>query len=266
MGKQSLIVGILNVTPDSFSDGGLYFSLEEAVARSEALLDAGAGVLDLGGESTRPGFVPVETEEEIRRLSPVVESLCEKRTDCILSIDTTKSAVAEACLERGAKIVNDVSGFLSDPLMAEVAAAFSAGVILMRNGREDEPGAGLLDRIRWSWDKSIKVALAGGVKEESIVLDPGVGFGTTRQEDLEILRNLKVLRDYGFPIMLGSSRKRITAQPNGLPLELRLEPTLTTTVAGVAAGVEMFRVHDVAENSRAVGLADLIYRGGSLDE
>ena len=136
----------------------------------------------------------------------------------------------------------------------------------MRNGRDGKREGCVLDRIRESWEASLEIAFEAGVKESAIVLDPGVGFGTTRQEDLEILRGLDVLRSFGFPLLLGASRKRITAQPKGLPLGLRVESTIVTTVAGIAAGVEIFRVHDVAENARAVGLADLVYRGGELDE
>jgi dihydropteroate synthase len=136
----------------------------------------------------------------------------------------------------------------------------------MRNGRGCKRDGFILDRIRESWEASLEIAFEAGLKESAIMLDPGVGFGTTRREDLEILRGLDLLRSFGFPVLLGASRKRITAQPSGLPVGLRLEPTIVTTVAGVAAGVEVFRVHDVAANARAAGLADLIYRGGELDE
>lgn len=265
LGLHSVLVGILNVTPDSFSDGGLHAGLDAAVARAVAMLDEGAAIIDIGGESTRPGFEAVSEEEEIRRVVPVVRSLLEIRPECIVSIDTTKLAVAQAALGAGACIVNDVLGFLASPKLAELAAASGAGVILMRNGRGGHGAGSVLDRIRASWEKSLKVAMAAGVREKAIALDPGVGFGTSRQEDLEILRGLDCLRSFGFPMMLGASRKRITAEPLGSPVERRLEATLATTVAGVAAGVELFRVHDVAENARAAALADLVYRGGSLN-
>ncbi|EDY84889.1 dihydropteroate synthase [Verrucomicrobiia bacterium DG1235] len=266
LGTRSVIVGILNATPDSFSDGGQVDSVESAVARALRMLDDGAGIIDVGGESTRPGFEPVSPEDEIGRVVPVIEDLIGKRPDCILSVDTSKAIVAEAALKAGARVVNDIWGFQFDPEMAAVAAASSAGVILMRNGRDGELGGSVLNRIRASWEKSLRLASAAGVAESAIALDPGVGFGTTRQEDLEILRGLEVLRSFGFPLMLGASRKRITAQPKGLPLEKRLEATLATSVAGVMAGVELFRVHDVAENARALDFSDLIYRGGRLDE
>ncbi len=265
-GRQSLLVGILNVTPDSFSDGGKHLDPAGAVARAEAMFDSGATIVDIGGESTRPGFEPVSADVEVERVVPVVRALRERRSNCIISIDTMKAVVAEAALEAGANIVNDVNGFLSDPLLATVSAKYGAGVVLMRNGRGDEEDGPILDRIRGSWERSLRKAFDAGLKESSIVLDPGVGFGTTRREDLEILRGLDLLRSFGFPLLLGASRKRVTAQPLGLPVELRLESTIVTTIAGIASGVELFRVHDVAENARAASLADLIYRGGDLDE
>lgn len=266
LGSRSLVVGILNVTPDSFSDGGRHFSAESAIAKAESMLKQGAALIDIGGESTRPGFKPVSIVEETRRVVPVVEGILSREASCILSIDTSKTEVAKAALQAGAKVINDVCGFQSNHDLASLSADFGAGVILMRNGRDGERNGSILDRIRASWARSISIAEGAGVARESIVLDPGIGFGTTRQEDLEILRGLEELRAFGFPVMLGASRKRITAQPSGLNLSERLEPTLATTVAGISAGVDLFRVHDVEENVRAIGMADLIYRGGSLNE
>lgn len=266
LGVRSHLMGILNVTPDSFSDGGEHFEQSAAVARAESMLDEGATIVDVGGESTRPGFERVSIEEEIARVVPVIRELVLRRSSCIVSIDTSKSQVAEAALEAGACIVNDVCGLMADPKLAALVAERNAGVVLMRNGRDGEVEGTVLDRIRVSWEKSLEIVFGEGIKESAIVLDPGVGFGTTRQEDLDILKGLDLLRSFGFPLLLGASRKRITAEPNGLPLEHRLEPTLATTVAGVAAGVELFRVHDVAENARVAGLSDLIYRGGDLSE
>lgn len=264
LGERSLIVGILNVTPDSFSDGGELESPEAACERGCALLAQGAALLDIGGESTRPGFEPVVADEERRRVVPVIEGLVARRPACLLSVDTSKAEVARAALAAGAKVVNDVWGFQGDAQLAEVVAESGAGCVLMRNGRGAAEGGGILDRVRRSWERSLKVAEEAGLDAASIALDPGIGFGTTRQEDLELLRGLEVLRAFGFPLMLGASRKRITAEPDGLPLDQRLESTLATTVAGVVAGIDLFRVHDVAENVRAAGMADLIYRGGSL--
>lgn len=266
LGQRSRMLGILNVTPDSFSDGGEHLALESAVAQAIAMLDAGADLVDVGGESTRPGFSPVSVDEEIGRVVPVIRELLQRRPDCILSIDTTKHEVADAALMAGVKVVNDVSGFQVDAELARVCAKFGAGVVLMRNGRDASTAGPILDRIRRSWERSVAIAEAAGVEPESIVVDPGVGFGTSRQEDLEILRGLAELRAWGFPMLLGTSRKRITGEPFGLALDQRLEPTLATTVAGIAAGVEFFRVHDVAENVRAAAMADLLFRGGELNE
>lgn len=266
LGKHSVIVGILNVTPDSFSDGGSYALAEAAVGRALKMFDDGARVVDVGGESTRPGFEPVPESEEMDRVEPVIRSILKMSPHALLSVDTSKAAVARAALRAGARVVNDVWGFQKDAQLAGVAAEHRAGVVLMRNGREDHSGGSILDRIRESWERSVELALQAGIESERIALDPGLGFGTSRQEELEILRELGVLRAFGFPMMLGASRKRITAEPRGLALGQRMETTLATTVAGIAAGVEIFRVHDVAENVRAAGLADLIYRGGELHE
>ena len=266
LGGKTVIAGILNVTPDSFSDGGEHTDVSVAVGRAERMLDEGAALVDVGGESTRPGFAAVSIEEESDRVEPVIERIVERYPNCILSIDTSKSKVAHVALEAGARVINAVCGFRTDPEIAEVAAAFSAGAILMWNGRIELSEGSILDRIRRGWECSLGIALDAGVAESAIVLDPGIGFGTTRQEDLEVLRGLSELRGFGFPLMLGTSRKRITAEPLDLPLEQRLEPTLATAVAGIAAGVEIFRVHDVAEHARMAGLADLIYKGGDLDD
>lgn len=266
LGEQSLVVGILNVTPDSFSDGGRYAGVEGAVRRAGEMLEEGAGIIDIGGESTRPGFEAVAEEEEIERVVPVIQAILVRYPDCIISVDTMKAKVAQAAVDEGALIVNDVSGLLQDAEMPDVAAHSKSGLILMRNGRFEAETGAILDRIRASWEHSVKLAVKNGVSEAAIVLDPGVGFGTTRQEDLEILQGLEVLRAFGFPMMLGTSRKRITSCPGGWPLDQRLETTLATSVAGAAAGIELFRVHDVAANVRALGMADLIYRGGKLDE
>ncbi|MDQ8201600.1 dihydropteroate synthase [Pelagicoccus sp. SDUM812003] len=265
LGDRSLMMGILNVTPDSFSDGGRYDAVEPATRQALRLLEQGAAMVDVGGESTRPGFEPVSEKEEIRRVVPVIQAVLQRDPSAILSIDTSKAPVAAAAIEAGARIVNDVWGFQSDVEIASVAAQCGTGVALMRNGRGGGEGGSILEKVKRSWATSVEIALKAGVREEAIVLDPGIGFGTTRQEDLEIMRGLAELGAFGFPLLLGTSRKRITAMPLGLPVESRLPATVATTVAGIAAGVDVFRVHDVAENLRASLLADLIYRGGQLD-
>lgn len=265
LGKQSVLVGILNTTPDSFSDGGQFDVVAAAVARGLQMLDEGAGMIDIGGESTRPGFAAVSEKDEIARIVPVIEGILKSRPTAILSVDTSKAVVAKAALTVGCLTVNDIWGFQSDSEMAGVVGESKASAILMRNGRDGVADGSILDRVRASWDRSLAIAKSGGVEASRIVLDPGIGFGTTRQEDLDVLRGLSVLQKYGFPIMLGASRKRITAVPSGAVLGERLEATLATTAAGIAAGVDFFRVHDVLENGRLAIMSDLIYRGGSLD-
>ncbi len=252
------MVGIANATPDSFSDGGRPRGPDDALE----LLDEGALIVDVGGESTRPGFEAVSAEEEAARVGPVVRGVLARRPKSIVSVDTSKASVARVALELGASVVNDIWGLQRDTAIADLAARFSAGLILMRNGRDGLKDGCILDRIKQSWQRSVDIALQMGVAESAIVLDPGIGFGTTREEDLEILRGLAELRKFGFPVMLGASRKRITAQPLGLETHERGSTTVATTVAGVAAGIELFRVHDVAENLRAARLADLVFRGG----
>ncbi len=266
LGARSCLVGILNVTPDSFSDGGLFGGATELRVRALALLDGGAGILDIGGESTRPGFAPVSACDEIARVLPAIEAVLAARPGALVSVDTSKAEVAEAAMAAGARIVNDVWGFQSDAGMAEVVARHGAAAILMRNGRGGVENGIVVDRIRRSWERSVSVALQAGVGAASIVLDPGIGFGTTREEDFEILRGLGTLRAFGFPLLLGTSRKRVTAEPLGLPLGLRLETTLATAAAGIAAGVDFFRVHDVAEHARFVSMADALLRAAEKED
>lgn len=267
LGARSRLFGILNVTPDSFSDGGQFADTAEAARRALAMLDEGAWAIDVGGESTRPGFEAVSAEVEARRVVPVVEAILEERANAMVSVDTSKAAVARAALKAGARIVNDVRGLLGDPELAGVVVEAGASVILMSNLREGgERVGGAIEAICAAWERSLEVAARAGIGEDRIALDPGIGFGTTRAEDLEILRRLPELCARGFPVMLGASRKRVTAGPLGLPVGLRLETTIATTAAGVAAGVAFFRVHDVAENARFVSLLDMIHRGGRADE
>ena len=261
-GASSRLLGILNVTPDSFSDGGRYAAVEEALARAGQLLDEGCWAVDVGGESTRPGFEAVSADEEIARVVPVIEGLLAQRPGALVSVDTSKAEVARAACRAGAAIVNDVWGFLKEPELAEVAVSFGASALLMSNQRDGGSSDPVLDRIRRNWERSLAIAARVGLPEQRIVLDPGLGFGTTREEDLEILRGLDRLAKFGFPLMLGASRKRITAEPMGISVDKRLEATLATTVVGISKGVDFFRVHDAAANRRAADMADLIYRQG----
>ncbi|MBT3482358.1 MAG: dihydropteroate synthase [Opitutales bacterium] len=261
IGERTGIFGILNVTPDSFSDGGRFVRIDAALAQARRMVEEGADVLDIGGESTKPGFKEVSTEEEIARVVPVIEAIAIDESMPVVSIDTTKAAVARAALEAGAEIVNDIWGLQHDPEMASVVAEFGASCVLMHNSRGGWRRDGVLDSISASWEESVSLAFQAGLSEDRIILDPGIGFTDTREQDLEIIRNLGALRSIGFPLLLGVSRKRITGEPFGLGLDERLETTLATTALGIGEGIDFVRVHDVKENVRVAKMTDLITRG-----
>lgn len=258
LGKKTYIMGILNVTPDSFSDGGKYMSLEAAVEKAKNMVKEGADIIDIGGESTRPGFNTVEAEEEIERVLPVLEILVNE-LNVPISVDTNKGIVAEKALEAGAHIVNDIWGLQKDPLMAEIAARYNAGVIIMHN-KEEKLYNDLMGEISEFLRNSIDVAKKAGIKNSSIVVDPGIGFGKTFEHNLEVMRRLGELKDLGFPILLGTSRKSFIGQILNLPTAERMEGTAATTALGIAAGVDIVRVHDVKEMCKVAKVADAIIR------
>lgn len=258
IGEQTGVVGILNVTPDSFSDGGEYTDVELAVLQGKDLADQGADIVDIGGESTRPGYEEVSIDEEISRVVPVISALSTQESFPPISIDTTKLDVARASLGAGAGIVNDVWGFVRDPEMAGLVAEHKASCILMHNARLGWRSNSVLDSIKRFWEESILRAEKAGVEEDRIILDPGIGFTDTRDQDMAILRGLSELRAFGFPLMIGASRKRITGVPMNLSLKDRLESTLATSAFAAAVGVDFVRVHDVRENVRAVRMMDMI--------
>lgn len=261
LGERTGIFGVLNVTPDSFSDGGRFEGKEAAFEQAQRMAAEGADVLDVGGESTKPGFEGVSVEEEIARVVPVIEAIKREASMPIVSIDTTKAAVAAAALEAGAEIVNDVWGFQRDPEIAAVAANWNATCVLMHNSRGGWRRDSVIDSIKVYWEESVSLALRAGIEENRIILDPGIGFTDTRKQDFEMLRNLSSLRAFGFPLLLGASRKRVTGEPLGLGLEERLETTLATTALGIEAGIDFVRAHDVKENVRVAKMSDLITRG-----
>ena len=261
IGKRTGIFGILNVTPDSFSDGGQYEGVDAALKQARRMTEEGADVLDVGGESTKPGFEEISVEEEIARVVPVIEAIVSDTSMPVVSIDTTKAAVARAALEAGAEIVNDIWGFQRDSEMAAVVAEYGASCVLMHNSRGGWRRDDVLDSITASWEESVSIAFKAGLSEDRIILDPGIGFTDTRDQDLEIIRNLGALRSIGFRMLLGISRKRITGEPFGLALDERLETTLATTSLGIGEGVDFVRVHDVKENVRVAKMTDLITRG-----
>lgn len=256
------IMGILNVTPDSFSDGGRYNDIDAALRRVEVMLSEGADMLDIGGESTRPGADPVPAGEQIRRVIPVIEAIHARHPSLLISIDTTLSQVAEAALKAGASIVNDISGGLGDPNMLPMVAAADAAIILMHmqgtpktmqdNPYYDDVVTEVSDALR----RSIDLALAAGVKPDKLAVDPGIGFGKRKQDNLNLLAHLDRFVSIGYPVLLGTSRKRFMGSICSVsePCEL-VTATAVTTALGVMAGVHMFRVHDVKANRQAADVA-----------
>jgi dihydropteroate synthase len=252
-------MGILNVTPDSFSDGGKYQDLEAAVARAGRMVEEGADIIDLGGESTRPGFIPLDAETESRRIVPVVERLVQD-FKVPVSIDTTKAAVAKRALEAGAHIINDIWGLQRDPDLATVSAAFDAGVLLMHN-RDNCSYQDLMGDIIAFLCKSLEIAQGAGIKRENLALDPGIGFGKDLSQNLETLRRLQELQALGLPILLGTSRKSLVGKVLNLPVQDRVEGTAATVALGIAYGADFVRVHDVQAMKRVAVMADAVVRG-----
>lgn len=257
------IMGILNVTPDSFSDGGRHNSLDAAFEHALRLIGEGADIIDVGGESTRPGYEPVTAEEEIRRVVPVIKAI-RAVSDVPISVDTGKSAVAEAALAAGADMVNDVWGFREDPAIAAVTAKYGAACCLMHSESAPE-GVGFMESMRLSLLKSVRIAEEAGVARERIILDPGVGFAKSYGQNLAAINRLGELRELGFPVLLGVSRKSVIGRALGLPVEERLEGTIAATVMGAVHGASFIRVHDVLQNARALKMARAIMTEGRED-
>lgn len=260
-GARTYLMGILNVTPDSFSDGGQYLSPIDALAQAQAMIREGADMIDVGAESTRPGAHIIPAEEEIARLLPVLSALTET-LQVPISVDTYKAAVARKALEAGAHVVNDIWGFQHDPAMAETVAEFGAGAVLMHNGRGAEYTGDIVSEVKRFLEQSVNIATEAGVDTALIVLDPGIGFGKSVAQNLELMRRLGELRSLGFPLLLGASRKSVIGKTLDLEVGQRLEGTLATSVAGVQQGADIIRVHDLQANRRAVCMADAIYRHG----
>jgi dihydropteroate synthase len=258
-------MGIVNVTPDSFSDGGLWLDPEKAIAHARAIVDDGAGILDIGGESTRPGSLPVATDEQLRRVVPVLEGL--SGIGARLSIDTTKAAVAEAALDRGADIVNDVTALRDDPDLAGVVADRGCTVCLMhmlgepRTMQEDPHYDDVVDDVRAFLEERLRSAVDAGIAEEKVWLDPGIGFGKTVDHNLQLLQRLEELTTLGRPIVVGTSRKGFIGTITGQQVEGRVPGTIATNVLALANGAEVFRVHDVAAVAQALAVAGATLRG-----
>ena len=259
-GKKTYIMGILNVTPDSFSDGGNYTDVEVAIKHAKEMIEEGADIIDVGGESTRPGHKFVSAKEEIERIVPVIKSL-KKEINIPISIDTYKSEVAKEALKLGVDMVNDVWGLTYDENMAEIIGKYNASVCIMHNQEGTNYDKDIMESIKEFLQNSIDKALEAGIKKEKIVLDPGIGFGKTFEQNLEVLKRLHELQDLGYPILLGTSRKSVLGNIVGGEPNQRVEATVATTVCGIRDGVDIVRVHDVKENLQAAKIADKLYRG-----
>ena len=251
-GERTYIMGILNVTPDSFSDGGKFNDLERAVQHAKEMIDDGADIIDVGGESTRPNHTPVSEEEEINRVIPIIKEL-RKHFDIPISIDTYKGKVA------GANLINDVWGFKKDPYIAEVAAKYDVSCCLMHN-RDNTEYKNFIEDMLKDLQESVDIALRAGVKKENIILDPGIGFAKTYEQNLEAMNNLERLSELGYPVLLGTSRKSMIGNALNLPSNERVEGTVATTVIGIMKNCDFVRVHDVLENKRAAMMTDAIIR------
>jgi dihydropteroate synthase len=271
-GSRTFVMGILNVTPDSFSGDGLLAGdgwseggIDAAVAQARAMVDAGADLLDVGGESTRPGHDAVEEAEELRRVVPVVRAIRDVLPGTPLTIDTTKPAVAAAALDAGADAINDVWGVKTEGALSRLAADRGLPIVLMHN-RESPVYDDLIGEVIADLRTAIDRALAAGLAAGNVLVDPGIGFGKTAEQNVELLRRLGDLQVLERPILLGTSRKSTLGKVlGGAPPDERLEATLATTALGIAAGVDIVRVHDVAANVRAARMADAIVRGGWQD-
>jgi dihydropteroate synthase len=256
---RTLVMGILNVTPDSFSDGGRFNRLEQALEQAHRMAEEGADIIDIGGESTRPQATPVSLQEELERVIPVVEAVT-REIDLPVSIDTYKAEVARQAIRAGAHIINDVWGAKKDPEMANVAAETGAPIILMHN-RPEPRYRSLLDDMCDDLMESVRIVKAAGVRDEQIILDPGIGFAKTYEDNLLVMRNLERIVALGYPVLLGTSRKSMIGITLGLPVSERVEGTAATVALGIAKGCHIVRVHDVKEMVRVCRMMDAMLYG-----
>ena len=256
---STYVMGILNVTPDSFSDGGKYVKMDDALFHVDEMIKEGMDIVDIGGESTRPGYVIVPDEEEINRVVPVIEKV-KSEFDIPISLDTYKSKVASAGIAAGADMINDIWGLKYDDKLAEVIAKAGVACCLTHN-RKDADYKDYMKEMLLDFEEIIELARGAGISDEKIILDPGIGFGKTYENNLEIIRRLEVLHSFGYPIMIGTSRKSVIGQALDLPESERVEGTLVTTAFSVKKGAMFVRVHDVKENARAIRMTRAILDG-----
>jgi dihydropteroate synthase len=267
-GEKTYIMGIVNLSPDSFSGDGIGDDIGRAVEQARQMVADGADIIDVGGESTRPGTKPLSIEdvdEEIRLVCPVIDRLS-KEISIPISIDTYKSRVAERALEAGADIINDIWGLKKDPALARLAAAKKVPVILMANERDAPPKTGILAKVIADLETGIRIAQEAGVPAENIIVDPGIGFGKTLEQNLELVNRLAALKAMGKPVLLGTSRKSMIGLVLDLPADRRLEGNLAVTAIGIANGADIVRVHDVKQTALVCRMSDAIVRRGAIDE
>lgn len=255
-GNKTYVMGILNVTPDSFSDGGKYTETELALKKAEEMLHAGADIIDVGGESTRPGCVPVSAEEEMERVLPVIEMI-KSNLDVPVSLDTYKADVAKAGIIAGADLINDIKGLQDSPEMAAVIAEYKVACSIMHN-REFMNYSHFMEDVRNDLLAYIETARKAGIADDRIIIDPGVGFAKTHEQNLEIINCLEQFHCFGYPVLLGTSRKSVIGLTLDLPVFERVEGTLVTTVMAVMKGCSFVRVHDIKENVRAIRMTEAI--------
>ncbi|MFJ7367705.1 dihydropteroate synthase [Peribacillus frigoritolerans] len=258
--NKTLIMGILNVTPDSFSDGGKYNRIDAALKHAERMVNDGADILDVGGESTRPNYERISDEEEIERVAPIIEAIS-RNIEVPISVDTYKSRVAEAAVQAGAHILNDIWGGKADSLMSKVAAEYKVPIILMHNRGNMEYGHFVRDVLQDLFE-SITLVKDAGVKDENIILDPGIGFAKDLKLNLEMMRNLDKLVSLGYPVLLATSRKSMIGHVLDLPPSERMEGTAATICHGIQQGCQMVRVHDVKEMARTAKMMDALLGKG----
>ena len=256
--NELYVMGILNVTPDSFSDGGRYNDLDHALQQAERMVEEGASILDVGGESTRPNHIKISSEEEIERVCPVIEAL-KQRFDVPVSLDTYKSDVAVAGIEAGADLLNDIWGLKWDGTMAKVIADAGIACCLMHNRRENVYND-LVEDVLNDLRESVDLALAAGIAQDKIMLDPGIGFAKDLDQNLSVMKHIGRIKELGYPILLGTSRKSMIGLTLDLPVSEREEGTLATSIIGLMEGCSVFRVHDVKTNMRGLRMAQAILK------
>lgn len=260
LSRKTYIMGILNTTPDSFSDGGKYNTIDQAIEHAKEMVENGADIIDIGGESTRPGYTVISEEEEIDRIVPIIEAIS-KHVSVPISIDTYKAKVAQRAIEAGAHIINDIWGAKADAKMAAVAAEYNVPIILMHN-RDDRNYSFFIRDVLNDLYESINIVKQAGVRDDQIILDPGIGFAKDLNENILMMQNLDILTSLGYPVLLGTSKKSMIGQALNLPVKERMEGTGATVCYGIQKGCQIIRIHDVKEMSRMAKMMDVLMGKG----